>query len=113
MGMYKRYYHDEIGVNSRLDSIQAAVLRVKLPHLDEYCSARRKVAEYYNNALSGIEQLEVPVTSVSSTHVFHQYTLKTKNMNREDLIEFLKAKGIPAIDILPSTITSAKSLCKT
>jgi len=108
-GMYKRYYHDEIGVNSRLDSIQAAVLRVKLPHLDEYCSARRKVAEYYNNALSEIDQLVVPVTSEKSTHVFHQYTLKTKNTNREDLIEFLKEKGIPAMVYYPVPLHQQKA----
>ena len=108
-GMYKRYYHDEIGVNSRLDSIQAAVLRVKLPHLDAYCSARRKVAEYYNNALSEIDQLVVPVTSEKSTHVFHQYTLKTKNTNREDLIEFLKEKGIPAMVYYPVPLHQQKA----
>jgi len=108
-GMYKRYYHDEIGVNSRLDSIQAAVLRVKLPHLDAYCSARRKVAEYYNNALSEIDQLVVPVTSKKSTHVFHQYTLKTKNTNREDLIEFLKEKGIPAMVYYPVPLHQQKA----
>ncbi len=108
-GMYKRYYHDEIGVNSRLDSIQAAVLRVKLPYLDEYCAARRKVAEYYNNALSEIEQLIVPVISEYSTHVFHQYTLKTKNTNREDLIEFLKEKGIPAMIYYPVPLHQQKA----
>ena len=108
-GMYKRYYHDEIGVNSRLDSIQAAVLRVKLPHLDTYCAARRKVAEYYNNALSEIDQLVVPVTSEKSTHVFHQYTLKTKNTNREDLIEFLKEKGIPAMVYYPVPLHQQKA----
>ena len=108
-GMYKRYYHDEIGVNSRLDSIQAAVLRVKLPHLDEYCAARRKVAEYYNNALSEIKQLIVPVISEYSTHVFHQYTLKTKKTNREDLIEFLNEKGIPAMIYYPVPLHQQKA----
>jgi len=111
-GMYKQYYHDEIGVNSRLDSIQAAVLRVKLPHLDAYCSARRKVAEYYNNALSEIKQLVVPLTSEKSTHVFHQYTLKTKNTNREDLIEFLKEKGIPAMVYYPVPLHQQKAYVK-
>jgi len=100
-GMYKRYYHDEIGVNSRLDSIQAAVLRVKLPYLDEYCAARKKVAKYYNEAFAAINQLEVPVISENSTHVFHQYTLKANNTNREELIEFLKGKGIPAMVYYP------------
>lgn len=108
-GMYKRYYHDEIGVNSRLDSIQAAVLRVKLPYLDQYCSARNKVAEYYNNAFSEIDELVVPTISDSSTHVFHQYTLKTKNTNREELIEFLKGKGIPAMVYYPVPLHQQKA----
>lgn len=108
-GMYKRYYHDEIGVNSRLDSIQAAILRVKLPHLDEYCAARKSVATYYNNAFSEIEELVVPIISENSTHVFHQYTLKTKNTNREELIEFLKDKGIPAMVYYPVPLHQQKA----
>jgi dTDP-4-amino-4,6-dideoxygalactose transaminase len=100
-GMYKRYYHDEIGLNSRLDSIQAAILRVKLPLLDKYNSARLKVAEAYNKAFSAIDQLEIPVTDEKSTHVFHQYTLKTKGVDREFLIEYLKSKGIPAMVYYP------------
>lgn len=108
-GMYKRYYHDEIGVNSRLDSIQAAILRVKLPYLDEYCEARRFVAGYYNKAFANIEQLEIPVTSEKSTHVFHQYTLKTINTNRTELIEFLKAKGIPVMVYYPVPLHKQKA----
>jgi len=108
-GMYKRYYHDEIGVNSRLDSIQAAVLRVKLPYLDEYCAARQRVAEYYNNAFLDIEQLETPEISKNSTHVFHQYTLKTNNINRAELIEFLKQKGVPAMIYYPVPLHQQKA----
>jgi dTDP-4-amino-4,6-dideoxygalactose transaminase len=108
-GMYKRYYHDEIGVNSRLDSIQAAILRVKLPFLDEYCSARKRVAEYYNNAFAGIEQLEIPITSKKSTHVFHQYTLKSKGVDRNELIKFLKGKGIPAMIYYPVPLHKQKA----
>ncbi|MDB4534117.1 DegT/DnrJ/EryC1/StrS family aminotransferase [Vicingaceae bacterium] len=100
-GMYKRYYHDEIGLNSRLDSIQAAILRVKLPLLDKYNSARLKVAEAYNKAFAAIDQLETPLTDEKSTHVFHQYTLKTKGVDRESLIEYLKSKGIPAMVYYP------------
>lgn len=108
-GMYKRYYHDEIGVNSRLDSIQAAVLRIKLPHLDEYCAARQHAAEYYNNAFANIEQLETPVTDKKSTHVFHQYTLKTNGIDRNELIEFLKGKGIPAMIYYPVPLHQQKA----
>ncbi len=85
-GMYKRYYHDVVGVNSRLDSIQAAVLRLKLPHLDEYCDARRKAAEYYNKGFSKSDSIITPVSSSFSTHVFHQYTLKLKNIDRNALV---------------------------
>ncbi|PCJ28402.1 MAG: transcriptional regulator [Flavobacteriales bacterium] len=108
-GMYKRYYHDEIGVNSRLDSIQAAVLRVKLPHLDEYCATRQLVATYYNDAFTDIKQLETPVINEKSTHVFHQYTLKIKNTDRSKLIEFLKEKGIPAMIYYPIPLHQQKA----
>jgi UDP-2-acetamido-2-deoxy-ribo-hexuluronate aminotransferase len=108
-GMYKRYYHDEIGVNSRLDSIQAAVLRVKLPYLDQYNSVRKHVAEYYNNAFADIDQLETPITNKQSTHVFHQYTLKTKDVNRTELIDFLKEKGIPAMIYYPVPLHQQKA----
>lgn len=108
-GMYQRYYHDEIGVNSRLDSIQAAVLRVKLPYLDAYCTARRKAAEYYNAAFLEIPQLETPKVNNQSTHVFHQYTLKIKNTNRDDLIGFLKEKGIPAMVYYPVPLHQQKA----
>jgi len=108
-GMYKRYYHDEIGVNSRLDSIQAAILRIKLPHLDEYCKARKTAADYYNNAFAAIEQLETPVIDSKSTHVFHQYTLKTKGIDRAELIEFLKEKGIPAMIYYPVPLHHQKA----
>jgi UDP-2-acetamido-2-deoxy-ribo-hexuluronate aminotransferase len=108
-GMYKRYYHDEIGVNSRLDSIQAAILRVKLPNLDNYNMERKAVAEYYNNAFLDIEELETPVVSKNSTHVFHQYTLKTKGINRDELITFLKEKGIPAMVYYPIPLHHQKA----
>lgn len=108
-GMYKRYYHDEIGVNSRLDSIQAAVLRVKLPNLDAYNQARRDVANYYNNAFLAVDELETPVISEDSTHVFHQYTLKTNGINRDDLIAFLKDKGIPAMVYYPVPLHHQKA----
>ena len=100
-GMYVRYYHDEIGVNSRLDSIQAALLDVKLKHLDEYAGARRKVADAYDRAFANNPKLQVPVRSSISTHVFHQYTLVTKGLNRDKLLDHLQAKNIPCAVYYP------------
>ncbi len=108
-GMYKRYYHDEVGVNSRLDSIQAAVLRVKLPHLDEYSSARNKAAVFYNEAFKDVACLETPITAKYSTHVFHQYTLKTKGIDRNELQAFLKEKGIPSMIYYPVPLHKQKA----
>src|SRR6185436_13169727 len=76
------YYHDEVGVNSRLDSIQAAVLRIKLKHLDEYAAARNKVAGYYDQAFSNHPNIGTPIRFKNSNHVFHQYTLVLKNADR-------------------------------
>jgi dTDP-4-amino-4,6-dideoxygalactose transaminase len=90
-----------IGVNSRLDSIQAAVLDVKLRHLDEYIAARQAAAAYYNNAFAGCDKLITPITSPFTTHVFHQYTLKLVGVDRNGLQEYLKEKGIPAMIYYP------------
>ena len=100
-GMTVRYYHDHIGVNSRLDSIQAAILNIKLKHLDEYAEARNKAAEFYNSAFANNPKLITPVKFEKSTHVFHQYTLVTKDINRKELQEFLNEKGIPAMIYYP------------
>lgn len=100
-GMKKRYYHDMIGVNSRLDSIQAAVLRVKLPLLDEYCVARQKVAKAYNEAFNDISEIETPFVESYSSHVYHQYTLKIKNGKRDALKTWLDEKGVPAMIYYP------------
>jgi len=100
-GMYRRYYHDVVGVNSRLDSVQAAVLNVKLPHLDDYCKARLKAAEFYNKAFEKYPQIETPVTSNFTTHVFHQYTLKIHAVNRNDLHQYLLDAGIPCAIYYP------------
>jgi dTDP-4-amino-4,6-dideoxygalactose transaminase len=108
-GMYQRYYHDEIGLNSRLDSIQAAILRVKLPLLDTYNAARLKVALTYNSAFEGIDQLETPIIDKKSTHVFHQYTLKANGINRDDLIAYLKERDIPAMVYYPVPLHSQKA----
>lgn len=108
-GMYKRYYHDEIGVNSRLDSIQAAVLGVKLPHLDSYNEARQKAANFYNTAFEEIDELLTPVTADDSTHVFHQYTLRVMNGKRNDLQAFLTEKEIPAMIYYPVPLRKQKA----
>lgn len=108
-GMYKRYYHDEIGVNSRLDSIQAAILRVKLPHLNEYNTARRKAAEYYNRAFATVDGLKIPGMAADSNHVFHQYTLRVTNGKRNELKEFLESKGIPAMIYYPVPLRKQKA----
>ncbi len=100
-GQSKLYYHDSIGVNSRLDSIQAAILRVKLKHLDEYAAARNRVAAYYDNAFSGNSKLVTPKRASYSTHVFHQYTLQTKGIDRFAMKDFLASKNIPAMVYYP------------
>ena len=95
-GMYERYYHDEVGVNSRLDSIQAAILNVKLKYLDKYNNRRQHSAKLYNEALNKVESIETPfVESDPDTHVYHQYTLKVKDGKRNDLAEHLLNNNIP------------------
>ncbi|MGI8669910.1 MAG: DegT/DnrJ/EryC1/StrS family aminotransferase [Aridibacter sp.] len=95
-GQTKRYYHGVIGVNSRLDSIQAAILDVKLKHLDEYAAARNKAAEFYDEAFANIEEIQTPAREKNSTHVFHQYTMKIGNGKRDELQKFLAEKGVPS-----------------
>lgn len=95
-GMYERYHHDVVGVNSRLDSIQAAVLRAKLPLLDKYNKERRNAANQYNQAFEGVEELEIPFEyGTPDTHVYHQYTLRVKGGKRDDLAKYLQSKNIP------------------
>lgn len=108
-GMYKRYYHDVVGVNSRLDSIQATVLRAKLPNLDDYCNARRKVAEYYNNAFAGSDNIITPITSNFTTHVFHQYTLNLVGVDRDALHQHLLDNNIPNAIYYPVPLHSQKA----
>lgn len=108
-GMKVRYYHDRIGVNSRLDTIQAAILRVKLPNLDNFCEARFKAAQFYNNAFSDISEIITPAISSFTTHVFHQYTLKIKDNKRDALKQYLDEKGIPAMIYYPVPLHSQKA----
>lgn len=100
-GMVQRYYHDLVGVNSRLDSIQAAVLDVKLKHLDEYTASRQRAAAYYDEKFVEIPQLKIPSRSKNSTHVFHQYTLQLAGINRTELIAYLSQNNIPAMVYYP------------
>lgn len=100
-GMVVRYYHDYIGVNSRLDSIQASILKVKLAHLDEYAGRRREAADFYDQAFANHPDLKTPVRYSKSNHVFHQYTLVTRNLDRKALIEFLSSCEIPAMIYYP------------
>ena len=102
-GMYRRYYHDVVGVNSRLDSIQAAILNIKLKYLDQYNKARQSAAMKYDEAFKNEANIITPVAnkacqgicSSCDCHVFHQYTLKVKNINRDDLVQFLNDNNIP------------------
>jgi UDP-2-acetamido-2-deoxy-ribo-hexuluronate aminotransferase len=100
-GQQVKYYHDSIGVNSRLDTIQAAILRVKLPHLNRYSKSRQEVADFYDKELGSIKELQIPVRSTKSTHVFHQYTLKVVDGDRDKLKDFLQSKGIPTMVYYP------------
>ena len=113
-GMYERYHHDVVGVNSRLDSIQAAVLRAKLPKLEQYNEARKKAAAKYSKAFEGQENIEVPViTAAEDTHVFHQYTLKIGNGKRDALVQHLSEKGIPCGIYYPIPLHSQKAYADT
>ena len=100
-GQEKKYYHKVLGCNSRLDTIQAAVLKVKLKYLDEYSNARNEMASYYDENLKNIEGLEIPVRAPYSNHVFHQYTLKVKNGKRDQLQKYLADKNIPSMIYYP------------
>lgn len=100
-GSDKRYYHELVGCNSRLDTIQAAILDIKLQHLDAYAAARNKVAAYYNQAFADNEKIITPAAAQNTTHVFHQYTLILENVDRNGLQEFLAEKNIPAMIYYP------------
>jgi len=100
-GQSKRYYHEVIGVNSRLDTIQAAILKVKLKHLNSYADARIKVANSYDDAFSGIIQIATPYRANNSTHVFHQYTLKTSGIDRDKLKQYLEEHHVPSMIYYP------------
>lgn len=101
-GSHVKYYHSRVGINSRLDTLQAAILDVKLQYLDQYSQARQKAAEHYNRELKGIHQITLPAVTGQSNHIYHQYTLKLgKELNREDFKDFLKSKGVPSMVYYP------------
>lgn len=108
-GMVVRYYHEMVGVNSRLDSIQAAVLDVKLKYLDEYIVARQEAAAYYDDAFAGNDKILIPVRQANSTHVYHQYTLRLRGVDRDVLRAKLGDKGIPAMVYYPVPLHMQKA----
>ncbi len=108
-GMVVRYHHDIVGVNSRLDSIQAAVLDAKLPHLDEYISARQRAAAFYDRAFANNNKVLIPGRQAHSMHVFHQYTLRVVGADRDQLREGLAERGIPAMIYYPVPLHQQKA----
>ncbi len=100
-GMTVRYYYDYVGVNSRLDGIQAAVLNIKLKYLGDYIKARQAAADFYDDAFKDHPKLKIPARFSYSTHVFHQYTLVTKDLNRDEMQKFLMSKKVPAMVYYP------------
>lgn len=109
-GQKQRYYHERVGLNSRLDTIQAAVLRIKLKHLDTYCDARRAAADFYDNAFANNPHLVVPFRAAYNKHVFHQYTLQVKHIDRDILKDKLAEKGIPTMLYYPVPCHKQKML---
>lgn len=100
-GQSKRYYHDVVGCNSRLDAMQAAILKIKLKHLDEYITARRKAAGYYDNGFAENKKITIPFRDGNNKHVFHQYTLILNGVDRNGLNQFLADQGIPSMIYYP------------
>lgn len=115
-GQKVKYHHSVIGCNSRLDTLQAAILGVKIKYLDSYCSARNEAAQYYTQKLLSIDPdgkyFDVPVESTSSTHVYHQYTLKIKGGRRDALKEYLQENGVPSMVYYPLPLQKQKAFEK-
>lgn len=103
-GQKKKYYHESIGVNSRLDTLQAAILGVKLNYLDEYALARNQVADYYDLAFADHQNIKTPKRVLNSTHVFHQYTIQIEGASRDELKRYLQEKGVPTMVYYPLPI---------
>lgn len=100
-GQQKRYYHEVVGCNSRLDTIQAAILNIKLGKLDAYNAARQSVADFYNKAFAGNAKIITPFVAAYSNHVYHQYTLVLNDVNRDELVAYLAAQNIPSMIYYP------------
>ena len=100
-GSKEKYHHQLVGLNSRLDTLQAAILMAKLPHLDDFISARGFAAQYYCEALKGLDWIELPVIKENTRHTFHQFTLKVKEGKRDVLKQYLAEKGIPSMIYYP------------
>jgi UDP-2-acetamido-2-deoxy-ribo-hexuluronate aminotransferase len=103
-GMRIRYHYNDIGVNSRLDTIQAAILRIKLKYLDTYNSARKTAADFYDKAFAGCPDITVPERVKYSSHIFHQYTIRIRNGMRDDLKNYLYENGIPSMTYYPGPL---------
>ena len=103
-GSKVKYHHDYVGVNSRLDTLQAAILQVKLQHLDEYITKRRAAADYYFEALKEVDWLQLPEIKTNTHHTFHQFTIRVKNGKRDSLRQYLSEKGIPTMIYYPVTV---------
>ncbi len=111
-GQSETYYHEVVGVNSRLDSVQAAILNIKLKHLDEYAAARNRVADFYDQAFAGLEELQTPIREPNSTHVFHQYTIRVKNGRRDELKKYLTEKNVPTSVFYPVPLYRQKAFSR-
>jgi UDP-2-acetamido-2-deoxy-ribo-hexuluronate aminotransferase len=109
-GQKVRYYHEMVGCNSRLDTIQAAILRIKLRRLDEYCDARRAAADYYDNAFKSNPNIITPFRAPYAKHVFHQYTLQLKNADRDEVSRLLAERGVPSMIYYPVPCHKQKML---
>jgi dTDP-4-amino-4,6-dideoxygalactose transaminase len=108
-GQSVQYIHDDIGVNSRLDSIQAAILRIKLKSLDNYAKSRQNAAEVYNKGFANNSKIKTPVVASFSNHVYHQYTLTLVGVDRDGLKSFLATKEIPAMIYYPKPLHHQKA----
>jgi UDP-2-acetamido-2-deoxy-ribo-hexuluronate aminotransferase len=108
-GQSVQYYHDKVGVNSRLDAIQAAILNEKLPYLDEYAKRRNELADFYDKSFANCPQLTVPSRKKGSTHVFHQYTLLLNAVNRDEFRKELAEKNVPSMIYYPIPLHNQKA----
>jgi len=100
-GSTQKYYHERVGVNSRLDTIQAAVLNTKLPYLNQYITERQRFANYYSKQFQNNQHLITPTISSFGTHTFHQYTLQTDPSKRDQMVQYLRDSGIPCMVYYP------------